>query len=246
VNIKDYLRQKRWQKDSFQPFFWVLWHIYNGYRFVSDASYRSRVLNTWKYKAQYHQFSNFTQYNRYPDLFEMAVVYFEHHKKPKILSFGCSTGEEVQTLAQYLPQAHIIGADINDWCLKEAKRKYPAHLFLHSLSKDFEQERDFDAIFCLAVFQNPENRHDPSRTTSSYTFSQFENQLIELDKKLKPNGLLFIDHADFSFLETALMPRYQIANFLNNQVVRQRPIFNSKNLKIAPINTNFRVFRKVM
>jgi 2-polyprenyl-3-methyl-5-hydroxy-6-metoxy-1,4-benzoquinol methylase len=246
MNIKHYLRHKRWQKDSFQPLFWVLWQVYNGYRFVRYPSYRSQIMYRHKYRNEYHQFSNFTKYNRYPDLFKMVQSHFEYQKNVKLLSFGCATGEEAQTLAQYLPQAHIIGTDINEWCLKEAKRKYPTQLFLHSLSNGFEQEQGFDAIFCLAVFQNPQNRHDPNRTTSAYTFSQFEKQLTELDKKLKPNGLLFIDHADFSFIETALMPRYQIANFLNNQIVRQRPIFNAKNQKIADTNMSFRIFRKIM
>ena len=38
--------------------------------------------------------------------------------------------------------------------------------FHHSLSKDFEAATDFDAVFCLAVFQRAENRHDQTRQES--------------------------------------------------------------------------------
>ncbi len=246
MDIKNYLRQLRWKESRIRPLYWIVWQTYNGYRFVRYPSYRSQIINRHKYENQYHQFSNFTEPNRYPDLFEMAQQHFGQYENPKLLSFGCSTGEEVATLAQYLPKATLVGADINDWCLKQATKKYPKHQFLHSLSEDFEQENDFDTIFCLAVFQNPENRHNPRLQQSAYGFEQFESQLIALDQKLKVGGLLFIDHCDFNFIETSLMPRYQIAHFPNNQVVRQRPIFNRKNQKIADKNINFRVFRKVM
>jgi tRNA G46 methylase TrmB len=221
------LKQKRWKKNSSQAFYRVIWTLYNSYRFAFIPAYRSRIIHSLLYKKEYHQFSNFTKIDRYPDLFEMAKRHFDKIENPKILSFGCSTGEEVASLSRYIPYANIVGVDINFWCLKEARRHFSSKkcTFIHSLSPDFENMQDFDAIFCLAVFQHPKNRHDKTRIESAYPFEQFEQQLYELDKKLKSEGLLFIDQCDFNFLETKLMSNYKIAPFEGNQISRQRPIF---------------------
>ena len=40
----------------------------------------------------------------------------------KILSYGCSTGEEVLTLRNYFPNAHIIGAEINKHSLAKCRQ----------------------------------------------------------------------------------------------------------------------------
>jgi len=240
------LKQKRWEANSFQPFHIISWFLYNTYRFFALPSYRYRILNVIRFKKHYHQFSNFTQLDRYPDLFEMAKQKFVDIEHPKILSFGCSTGEEVATLSTYIPHARFVGIDINTWCLKEANRKYASEnrRFFHSLSPEFLTLKDFDAIFCLAVFQHPENRHNKNRKESCYPFEQFENQLKELDSRLKSKGLFFIDHCDFNFLETDLMPNYQIAPFDGNQKFRQRPIFNKKNQKLSEYQNLFRVYQK--
>lgn len=240
------LKQKRWEKGPLQILYRVLCFFYNSYRFLFISAYRSRIICTARFKNHYHQFSNFTEINRYPDLFEIAKQHFAPLENPKILSFGCSTGEEVITLSKYIPHASIVGVDINTWCLKEATRRYGSEnrKFTHSLSDEFANLQDFDALFCLAVFQHPENRYDKTRKESACTFDRFENQLVELDKKLKSQGMLFIDHCDFNFLETSLMPHYQIARFDENQKIRHRPIFNKKNQKIAEFQKSFRVYQK--
>jgi tRNA G46 methylase TrmB len=246
MNLINTLKQKRWEAGKFQVFYRILWSFHNFYRFFAITSYRSRILNSIRFKKYYHQFSNFTQIDRYPDLFQMAKQNFSDIEQPKILSFGCSTGQEVATLSTYIPHASIVGIDINTWCLKEANRKYASEnrRFFHSLSSEFLSLHDFDAIFCLAVFQHPENRHNKNRRESPYSFEHFENQLKELDKKLKSKGLLFIDHSDFNFFETNLMPNYQIAPFDRNQKRRQRPIFNKKNQKLSEYQNLFRVYQK--
>ena len=240
------LKQKRWQPSSLQPFYKLLYGFYNAYRFVTIPAYRSRVISTLRFGNEHHQHSNFTQANRYPDLFEMAKSHFADKNSPKILSFGCSTGEEVASLADYVPHAQFIGVDINDWCVKQATKNYASssRKFYHVLSGDFKFMTNFDAIFCLAVFQNPENRDDRTRTESAYKFEQFESQLTALNRKLKSGGLLFIDHCDFNFLETSLLAQYQIAPFKENKALRNRPLFNRKSLKVAERHNNFRVFLK--
>ena len=65
------------------------------------------------------QVSAATLYNRYPDVFECAQEVAEFNfrgvNRPlNILSFGCSSGEEVKTLHElYFPSATITGVDIH-------------------------------------------------------------------------------------------------------------------------------------
>lgn len=246
MDLKDFLRKKRFQKGLFKPFFILLWYLFNVLRFFFNTSYRARIIQAYVYKNAYHQFSNFTEYNRYPDLFKMAKLHVYDLDKPKILSFGCSTGEEVLSIEAYMPQASIVGVDINKWCLKMAKKKTTSlniH-FLHSLSSEFDEMGDFDVIFCLAVFQHPDNRHNRFLKESAYRFDKFENQLLLLDKKLKSGGLLIIDHTDFNFLETQLMYQYVVVPNEGNLKRRKRPLFNKSGLKVSDAQTLFRVFQK--
>ncbi|TDB61800.1 class I SAM-dependent methyltransferase [Arundinibacter roseus] len=246
-DLKVRLRKKRWQSGPFQVYFWFLWSFFNGYRFFIQRPYRARVIQSWRFGRHYHQFSTYTLPNRYPDLFALAQAHFAQYATPKLLSFGCSTGEEISTLARYIPHATLVGVDINQWCLRQAKRKFGSNstVFYHSLSDDFRHSGEFDAIFCMAVFQHPENRHNPNRTESAAPFLRFEEQLLALDQKLKPGGLLFIDHCDFDFRESCLMTRYRLAPFDRIPVVRQRPLFNKYNQKIADRQLVFRVYEKI-
>jgi hypothetical protein len=55
-----------------------------------------------------------TSLNRYPDVFTAVKQFTEKHMviHPKILSFGCSTGQEPVTLAtEYFPNSEIVGLD---------------------------------------------------------------------------------------------------------------------------------------
>lgn len=246
MNLIKIIKDKSYNAHSGKLFYKFLYGTYNTYRFVVNPAYRSRIIYTRKYKTQYHQLSNFTIPNRYPDLFEVAQTHFATMNSPKLLSFGCSTGEEIASLKAYLPNSICVGVDINTWCIAQAEKKHnqPYVKFLHSLSPEFDAMTDFDAIFCLAVFQNPKNRHEKERTVSAYPFAQFEAQLMDLDKKLKSGGLLFLDHYDFSFFDTCLKPMYRVYPVKNNLIIRNRPLFDSNNQRIALRSNVFRVFQK--
>ena len=215
-------------------------------KLLFNGAYRAVYVTNRKFGACYYQRSNQTQKNRYPLLFSHCAGYLKKNEAPFILSFGCSTGEEVFTLGEYLPDAHIMGADINAWCIKQCKKKYkgPRFSFKHSLSSDVKAAMGFDAIFCLAVFQRTENRTDTSDIAQGLTFGQFEREILMLDEKLKPNGLFIIDHTDFSFTDTICSDWYQPLNFKGNQFLQRRPLFGRDNKKISEVQNNYRVFVK--
>ncbi|WP_084362110.1 class I SAM-dependent methyltransferase [Robertmurraya korlensis] len=131
-----------------------------------------------------------------------------------MLSYGCSTGEEVLTLRSYFPTAQIIGADINKRSL-ETCRKLPVDekiSFIYSTPSEIKKHGKFDVIFCMAVLQR--NPHDVAakgitNLSKIYPFEKFEKQIIELDNLLKPNGLLVVHFTQYSLLDTKLASTYQ-------------------------------------
>lgn len=215
-------------------------------RLLLSSSLRKKTF--WRYllKNKINQVSNYTEENRYPDLFKICKDYFSTSMAPRLLSFGCSTGEEVISLNKYLPNATIIGTDINKWCIEECQKKSDNQklLFIHSLSGKYKRARDFDAIFCLAVFQHTKNRAANQKIAIKFTFKRFENQLQDLDEKLKENGLLFIDHSDFDFRNTSLYKKYSVLDIESNSIFRDRPLYNKNNERISESTFMPRVFVK--
>lgn len=216
-------------------------------RFVVSPRNRSQTLTGLNYKDQHLQLETYTCEDRYPVLFEYCRQHLAACSSPKILSFGCSTGEEVFTLARYLPHAEIVGVDINSWCLQQGakKNRNPQLSFLHSLSREFAGVTGFDAIFCMAVFQRTEHRTENALPDDTgFTFERFEAEVIELDGKLKPGGLFFLDEYDFSFEDTGIADRYKPAEFEGNHVFLQRRMFGRENRLIAHEQTSVRCYIK--
>jgi SAM-dependent methyltransferase len=216
-------------------------------RFVVSARIRSQMLTALQYKSRHIQLETYSRDDRYPTLFEYCRQSLAGCAAARILSFGCSTGEEVFTLARYLPRAEIVGVDINPWCLKQCMRKNLSGQlhFLHSLSPEFADESGFDAIFCMAVFQRSEHRsNDALPGDTGFTFQRFEAEIAMLDRKLKTGGLFFLDECDFSFEQTGAAARYRSAEFEGNCALRQRPLFDRENRLVAKEYASFRCFLK--
>ncbi len=216
-------------------------------KFCVNPQYRSEKISRFIYPKNIHQKSTFTKFKRYPVIFKICKDYIKNDKTINILSFGCSTGEEVNTLRKLFPHSIIYGTDINKYCLRKAKKNFnhPKNIFLHSLSKEFKKRTNLDIIFCLAVFQNSENRSNYEIKKSSYPFSKFQEQLKLLDKKLKKEGLLIIDHADFDFMETSVSKHYKPLEVKKNRIIRNRPAFNCENIKVSSQTNFYRIFKKI-
>ncbi len=141
-----------------------------------------------------------------------------------------------------------MGVDINKSCLKESEKKYPHpnFRFFYRFDPLFEQEEKFNAIYALAVLQHSDNKNIPNlQIAKSFTFQQFEQHLLEIDKKLQVGGLLSIDFTNFNFLETQISRNYKILEVSNNKIVRaDRPLFNKQNKRILNIHHCYRIFVK--
>jgi SAM-dependent methyltransferase len=217
-------------------------------KLIINDNYRAKQLAEWKFGKHYYQKETFTAPNRYPKLFEQCKLYLNNKEQTYILSFGCSTGEEVASISEYLPRARIMGVDINKWCINQCRNNLsnPQFSFHHSLSKVFKVAKGFDAIFCMAVFQRTENRTNPDNTIAGgFKFEQFEKEISLLDDKLRPGGLFIIDQTDFRFMDTGCSKYYKPLDFAGNKTIRERPVFDRNNQKIDELNNNYRMFVKL-
>lgn len=180
-------------------------------RFLSNRRYRRHVLLTWFPSGNLHQISDQTELDRYPDIFYKVRQYFEGTGELKLLSFGCSTGEEVFTLRSYFPESVIVGTDINRRSLRICKRKNRdgRNLFIPSESNLLKAKGPYDAIFCMAVFQRTENKYADC-CDSIYPFALYEKQVLELHELVKAGGLLVIHCTNFRFSDTSIYQKYEV------------------------------------
>ena len=214
-------------------------------RQLRTAQRRSELFASIRFQHELFQPHTFTLPDRYPALFAHCAHQMQGMASPRILSFGCSTGEEAFSLHRLLPNASILGVDLNPWCLQQANRhnRSPLLRFVHGQSAEFADSAPFDAIFCMAVLQQATNRTG-DREESGFTFTRFEQQLRELDRRLLPGGYLYIDNCDFLFTDTALASGYDAVMFPGSRKLRRRPLYDRSNHRIAEEYTADRCFRK--
>jgi hypothetical protein len=182
-------------------------------RFVGDPSYRALVWLRLSRARCLHQTTALTGIDRYPGIFASARDYLSEIPELRILSFGCSTGEEVLTLKSYFPQAWIVGAEINPRSLKicRSREPDPRISFGPSDAQWIASRGPYDAIFCLAVLQRTPMRivnEGIQNIRRLYPFAKFNRQLTLLDSWLKPGGLLAIHHAQYRLIDADIGRNY--------------------------------------
>jgi hypothetical protein len=183
-------------------------------RICLDEDFRSILLLQLLNAKNVHQTTALTYMDRYPNIFSACREFFDEKKDLKILSYGCSTGEEVLTLRRYFPTAQIIGADINKHSLEICK-KIPVDekiTFIYSTPSEIQKYGPFDAIFCMAVLQRKPHYIAAEGINSLkkiYPFEKFERQILELDEVVKPQGLLIVHFTQYSLNDTSIATKYE-------------------------------------
>jgi trans-aconitate methyltransferase len=124
-----------------------------------------------------HRGPNRTALDRYPEVFAAAAAAAPDARR--ILSFGCSSGEECVTLAEYFPKAEIIGADINPVILLQARKHRSDRIrFVYASDRILSGLGGYYSNFSMAVL----------RRAWHYPFEIFEERALFLETLLRPAG----------------------------------------------------------
>ena len=176
----------------------ALWvRVLDVIRLVPAAEGRARLWTRLTHSDEVHQTTPYTEEDRYPELFEVAATLAPEARR--ILSFGCSTGEELEAIRRRFPRAEIVGAEINARSRRIAARRSSGDARTKVVPPK-AIEGAFDMIFALAVFQREPhkvNETEGQDISSLYPFGRFDEAVTELVRRLEPGGLLCVTNSQY-------------------------------------------------
>lgn len=194
--------------------------------------------------------------DRYPRVFRFVRDSIGDGPDRRILSFGCSTGEEVFSLRRYFPAAAIRGIDINPRNIRTCRHRLAARggdprlSFAQAGSAAGETPASYDAAFAMAVFRHGALGDGPDRCDHRLRFADFERSVGALARALKPGGLLAIRHANFRFSDTAAAADFEPvfsfppALISSSSADPVTPIYGRDNCRLSGNPHDDGVFRK--
>jgi hypothetical protein len=148
-----------------------------------------------------------TRLDRYPKLFEtVRAFYAASNRVPeRILSFGCSKGDELITLRKCFPQSEILGCDINLEPFRQRPNPLPFEVFL-STPESLRQHGPFDVVFANSVLcYHPAKGPVPEK----FPFREFASLASDIDAVLREGGLFCLFNASYSFSELPFAANYR-------------------------------------
>jgi Polysaccharide pyruvyl transferase/Methyltransferase domain len=157
------------------------------------------------------QVSTVTETDRYPELFRLAASQFvQSSKPPRVLSYGCSSGEECFSLRKYFPNSQITGVDINPFMVRIASRANQDPMIdFHCLSgTKFSPNDLYDVIFAMSVLCRWPVTQELEDISNTYPFEAFERQIAMLDSWLSPGGLLCVFNSNYAFADAVISGKY--------------------------------------
>lgn len=193
--------------------------------------------------------SNSTRPNRYPKIFGFVQSQLGADSEIRILSFGCSTGEEVFSLRRYFPRAAIKGIDINSANIAICRKRLrdandPRISFAAAASTADEPEDFYDAIFCMAVLRHGQLAlPGTNRCDHLLRFEDFAAAVKDFSRCLKPGGLLVIRHSNFRLHDAPAGAEFE--TLLRLQSAEKTPLFGPDNRRLEGERYPDSVFRKL-
>ena len=126
-------------------------------------------------------------------------------RRLKILSFGCSIGDEIATILARFPDADVYGCEINPPILEAAQRTvgHLATVFL-STPENIAAHGPYDIIVASAVLC----LHPAKGIEELFPYSQFETMLGWLDAALVEGGYLVLKSTSYMFQHTPYFKSY--------------------------------------
>jgi SAM-dependent methyltransferase len=222
-----------------------------GYHFATDSTFRRDHLQLLRGTRSLYQYRTITSANRYPRIFAHLRERLEGLPSPRILSFGCATGEEVFTLREYLPKARVKGVDINPANIARCQERNrdsggdPQVEFEAKGTAAGEAPGSYDAVLAMAVFQRPQLKTDPDIASCEkfIRFADYEQAVTELAACVKPGGYLAIAHSAFRFADTGAAADFSV-EMENEPGAVFFPRFDRENRRIPGLAPEQVIFRR--
>jgi hypothetical protein len=188
--------------------------------------------------------------DRYPWLFEFTRSRIGDSENTRLLSFGCSRGDEVFSLRKYFPAAAIKGVDIDprniEHCVRRA-RLSPAAVFTFEVAATTagEQREIYDAIFCLAVLCHGNlTTLGAQRCDPDLRFADFESMVTDFARCIKPGGLLLLHTTNFRFNDTAISRHFDVVLEATPEQLADDVLFDRNNNLLPGVRYHDVGFRK--
>ena len=192
-----------------------------------------------------------TSFDRHPGLFGFVKVALASIESPRVLSYGCSSGEEAISLARAMPKAFVKGIDINPVSIKMAdklrRRQGLGNVAFAVGQSPFDEAPEaYDAVFCLSVLRHGALEGGrPENCSSIMPFSKFETMVAGLDRCLKPGGYLVLWGCHFRFADAAASRGYEvILTMSRREGFRGALLYGRDNLRLQVDFDGECIFRK--
>jgi len=158
------------------------------------------------------QINSGTSFRRTQSLLVVAEARFKETRgssKLKILSFGCSIGDEIWTLWQMFPDAEIFACDVDPVVLAKARESFAGMsrvTIFESTMESIRQHGPYDFIHASAVLCiHPA----PKDFAVQFPFSRFEEFLSLFDECLSPDGILALYNTGYRFTHSEISRHYK-------------------------------------
>ncbi|ASG24116.1 class I SAM-dependent methyltransferase [Nitrospirillum viridazoti] len=190
-----------------------------------------RGLGPWRRSPRRFQPFSYTAPDRYPWLFTFVRDRLGDGPDRRLLSFGCSVGQEVASLRRLFPQARLKGIDIDPRNIAEARAlRLPGVGFAVGDSTAGEDDGAYDAIFCLAVLCNGRlTVNGAERCDPVLHFATFQAMVADFARCLKPGGLLCLVTTNFRFRDTEVAAGFNVALTITPDQLAPDVIFGPDN-----------------
>jgi len=176
-------------------------------REFGSSSGRARLISRFVHGRRLQQLTEYTEPDRYPGIFNLAAR--QRPDAMRILSFGCSTEEEILALRSRFPAATIVGVEINARSRRIASQRFAQDPKVEVLA-DYAGEAPFDIVFAMAVLQfRPHLVQERAiqDLSSSYPFGRFDAEAFRLTEALRTGGLLCVMHAHYRVEDSSAADR---------------------------------------
>lgn len=178
-------------------------------RLLLTAAGRSVLWTRFFYRSEVHQTTAFTCENRYPELFDLAAELAPAAER--VLSFGCSTGEELVSLRRRFPRATLVGAEINSRSRRCAARRMQSDAQTIVVDPD-HIDGSFDLVFALAVLQREPHKIIEMQVqdlSPYYPYERFDAAVRQLGGVLRSGGLLCVMHAHYRIEDSSVAEQFE-------------------------------------